>query len=469
MNQQRRQIILASVGLWATSRASAFPICTDAKNQVCNISQLYSVDASSIVVVKDIADIHRVLKSNHKKISIGGGRYSMGGQTAIKDGVQLDMRSLNQLVWLNAKEKTVRVQAGMRWRDLQTILDPLNLSIRTMQSYANFTVGGSVSVNCHGRYVGHGSIAGSVRSLQLVLPDGQVLEINRQKNTQLFEAAIGGYGAVGIITEVELDLDDNGKILQTAEFVPLMEYPEWFASQIQSNSDVLLHNADLVPPQFNAPFCVTWSRTNKPLTVLDRLTPQNQTYREEQSILWALTELPASDKLRAAIQEKQKEPVVVWRNHEASRDVLELEPATRKLSTYVLQEYFVPVRHLKAYAQNLSKLMQNTATHAINISIRHCKVDPNTLLSWAKEDVFCFVVYYKQRMQQATELDIGRWTRAMIELALQYQGTYYLPYQPHATQAQFEQAYPQINSLRQLRRKLGAHRLSNMMWGRYKV
>lgn len=48
----------------------------------------------------------------------------------------------------------------MRWRDLQDHLDPHDLSVRTMQSYANFSVGGSVSVNVHGRYVGHGPIAG---------------------------------------------------------------------------------------------------------------------------------------------------------------------------------------------------------------------------------------------------------------------------------------------------------------------
>ena len=468
MNLKRRQIILASAGLW-TSHASAFPICTEAKNQVCNISRLYSVNTKNIVVVKNIDDIQRVLKSNAKKISIGGGRYSMGGQTAITAGVQLDMRRLSQLVWLNAEEKTVRVQAGMRWRDLQTILDPFDLSVRTMQSYANFTVGGSVSVNCHGRYVGHGAIVSSVRSLQLVLPDGQVLEVNRQKNKPLFNAAIGSYGAVGIITEVELDLDENFKILRTTERVPLMEYPEWFASQIQSSGDVLLHNSDLAAPQFDALFCVAWSRTQKPLTVPDRLTPQNQPYRKEQLILWALTELPEGYKLRNTAQRRQEEHVVVWRNHEASLDVRELEPSTRKISTYVLQEYFVPTRYFKPYAQELSKLMQKMGTHALNISIRHSKADPTTLLSWAHEDVFCFVVYYKQRMQPAIEPEVGRWTRAMIDLALRYQGTYYLPYQPHATQKQFEQAYLNVNALRALRQDLGAQRLSNMMWERHAV
>ncbi|MFY9477864.1 MAG: hypothetical protein WAQ08_09435 [Aquabacterium sp.] len=47
----------------------------------------------------------------------------------------------------------------MRWRDLQDVIDPHNLAIKTMQSDANFTVGDAVSVNAHGRYVGNGPVA----------------------------------------------------------------------------------------------------------------------------------------------------------------------------------------------------------------------------------------------------------------------------------------------------------------------
>jgi FAD/FMN-containing dehydrogenase len=68
------------------------------------------------------------------------------------------MRRMNGRVWLRPAERTVRVQAGMRWRDLQDRLDPHGLAVKTMRRYSNFSVGGSVSVNCRGRYVGHGPV-----------------------------------------------------------------------------------------------------------------------------------------------------------------------------------------------------------------------------------------------------------------------------------------------------------------------
>ena len=69
-----------------------------------------------------------------------------------------------------------------------------------------------LAVNCHGRYVGLGPIAHSVRSIRLVLADASVIDASRTQNSELFFAAIGGYGSVGVITEAELDLADNHRL-----------------------------------------------------------------------------------------------------------------------------------------------------------------------------------------------------------------------------------------------------------------
>ena len=143
----------------------------------------------------DADAVVRALRDWPGKVAIGGGRFSMGGQVAIAGGLHLDMRQMKRVVWLRAAEHRVRVQAGITWRDLQDVLDEHDLSVRTMQSYSNFTVGGAVSVNCHGRYVGHGPVSESVRALQLVLADGRVVEASRSENTELLRAALGGYGA----------------------------------------------------------------------------------------------------------------------------------------------------------------------------------------------------------------------------------------------------------------------------------
>lgn len=462
------------LGALAGAALPAGAVCPADPRTVCNLSELHSVTTAGVQVVRDADDVRQALLRWPGKVSVGGGRYSMGGQTALAGGLQLDMRGADGLVAFDAAARTVRVQAGMRWRALQALIDPWGLAVRTMQSYANFTVGGSVSVNCHGRYVGHGAIAASVRALQLVLPDGSIVETSRTRVPDLFRAAIGGYGAVGVITEVELALDENLRIERSAQSVALDDYPAWFASQVLADPAALLHNADLLPPDFTQPQAITWRRSQAALTETGRLRPVGGSHLVDRAVLWALTELDVGPALRRhVVQPWRDRPAVVWRNHEASRDVAELEPAQRDTSTYVLQEYFVPPARLVPFVRAMAPLLAPRPTHTtVNVSIRHAPADPDSLMAWTGaegEGVFCCVLYVKQRTTAAAQQAVAAWTRALVALALAHGGRHYLPYQPHASQAQFEAAYPQAVALRRLRCEIGAQRLSNSLWQGYGV
>ena len=469
-NPHRRQVLaaaLAAAGCLSLAPARALAA---AGLSVPNITGLYTVPVARIEAPVSTAGVVQALASWPGQVAVGGARCSMGGQVAIAGGLHLDMRAMNRLLWLRADERRVRVQAGMRWRDLQDHIDPLGLAVHTMQSYANFTVGGSVSVNAHGRYVGHGPVGHSVRALQLVLADGQVVEANRSLNTELFRAAIGGYGAVGLITEVELDLAENVRIRRQVAKVALQDYLSHFDHQVLGPGDAVLHNADLLPPHFDAPISTTWRRTQAPLTETARLVPRGLAYGPERQVLWAVTELPGGDALRQRVLQPllTGRPVVQWLNHEASLDLAQLEPHSRRHSTYALQEYFVPRAHFLGFARALAKVLRQHRVAAVNVSIRHSPPDRDALLPWAPQAVFTFVLFYKQGTSDASQQAVGRWTRALIDQVLEHGGRHYLPYQLHATQAQFDAAYPEAAALRALRQRVDpGGRWQNSLWQRY--
>ena len=435
-----------------------------------NVTGLYPVAVARVLAPTSSAEVASAVRLWPGKVGIGGGRYSMGGQVAIAGGLHLDMRSMNKLVRLDTIARVARVQAGMRWRDLQEILDPHGLAVKTMQSFANFTVGGAVSVNAHGRYVGNGPVVNSVRALQIVLADGSVIEATRTSNLDLFRAAVGGYGAIGVITEVELDLAVNTRIERIVEAVALDDYPAYFKRRIEGASDCIFHNADLLPPLFDAPVCVSWRTTGKALTEPARLVARGQSYSLNQNVIFAVTELPGGEALRTRVLHPlmMAKPAVTWRNHEASRDVAELEPRTRLMSTFVLQEYFIPVRHFAGFVREMAAVIRKHHAEVLNVSVRHSEADPVAMLPWAKEEVFSFVVYYKQRTYKATQRQVGAWTRAMINAALKFDGRYYLPYQLHATKEQFAKAYPEAVQLRAVKRNVDPMgKFSNEMWAKY--
>jgi FAD/FMN-containing dehydrogenase len=461
------QALLGAGLVWA---APARVLSAPALMEVENVTGLYSVRVARIERPRSVSEVVSTVRGWTGRISVGGGRYSMGGQVALPGSLHLDMRSLSSQVWLKPQERRVRVQAGMRWRDLQDLIDPHGLAIKTMQSYANFTVGGAVSVNAHGRYVGHGPVGESVLALQLVLASGEVVEVSRHSHADLFKAALGGYGALGVITEVELELEDNTRIEREVKSVALRDYATYFSREVKGDATCVLHNADLIPPHFDEPLAVTWRRTTKPLTESARLVPRGQSYALEKNALWAMTELPGGSYLRKKVVQplRMKSGDVVWRNREASLDVAELEPRTRLISTYVLQEYFIPTRHLLPFAKAMARVLQAHDVEALNVSIRHSPADTTSLLPWAREEVFSFVLYYKQRVHERAQQEVGVWTRELIDLALMYEGRYYLPYQLHATQVQFDRAYPEAAALRALKRRWDPEgRWSNALWAKY--
>lgn len=470
MHLQRRTFLaqaLAGAGLLTQSPQLALAA---PELLIANVSGLYSVMVAKVVAPVSTAQVAQAVRGWTGQIAVGGGRYSMGGQIACAGGLHLDLRGMQQLVWLDTHARTVRVQAGMTWRDLQERIDPAGLAVMTMQSFANFTIGGSVAVNAHGRYVGNGPLGNSVRALQIVLADGAVVEASRRQNAALFRATIGGYGALGVISEVELDLALNVPMERSMTSVALADYADYFQGTVRNDPDCILHNADLLPPLFDAPVAISWRATRKPLTDPTRLIARGHSYGMHQNVIFALTELPCGPELRAQVVNPLvlDKPAVVWRNHEASHDVAELEPRTRRISSYVLQEYFIPVPHLQAFVRDMAAIIRQHGANVLNVSIRHSPADELSLLPWARQEVFSLVVYFKQRIHEKAQVQTGAWTRAMIDAALHYGGRYYLPYQLHATRAQFLRAYPEVAQLLRLKQTLDPQgKFSNMLWSRY--
>ena len=339
-----------------------------------------------------------------------------------------------------------------------------------MQSYSNFSVGGSVSVNCHGRYVGNGGIGNTVRAIQLVTARGEVVEVTRNQHAEICYAVLGGYGGVGVVTEVELDLATNTKMKRIVEKISLSDYPVWFYEHVLNNPRVVMHNANLTPPSFDEPLAVSWIETNEELTDTRRLWEHNHKYSKQQNLIWAGTELPFGDDL-ASMYVNQKmlgQKSVVMRNLEASLDVAQLEPRTRLFSQYLLQEYFIPTENFLSFAQAMKHLIKEYDVKALNISIRHSPSDHSSILRWAPCDVFSFVLYHKVRNTAWADIRCEAWTQKLIDVALQHGGRYYLPYRLAATKQQFWQAYPEAKQYVDIKRQVDpTYRFNNALLNRY--
>lgn len=435
-----------------------------------DVTQLNPVVVADVFRPSCIAALQERLRTSTGPLSVGGGRFSMGGQTASLNSLHVDMRGLNQVIHFSKEDRTIRVQTGIRWCDIQRYIDPHSLSIKIMQTYANFTVGGSLSVNVHGRYMGHGPLILAVRRIEVLLADGSLIQASRTENPDIFFGAIGGYNGLGIIVSAELDLEENIAVRRDHYKLPRSGYPTYFTDTIRDNPDAVFHNGDMYPPTFTNMRAVTWVKTAQKPTVKTRLMPLRESYPLERYFLWAFTETFFGNWRREHIVDPliYRSQPIHWRNYEAGYDVAELEPRSRAKRTYVLQEYFVPVRHFESFSRQMSEIFNRHRVNVINVSIRHAHADPGSWLAWAREEVFAFVVYYKQRTHEAARNQVAVWTRELIDAAISVDGAYYLPYQAHATSEQFHLAYPNAHKLFALKTKLDPDfRFRNVFWNTY--
>ncbi len=436
---------------------------------VNDITGLNPIPVDELYAPGSVEQLQAMVKSSDKPLSIGGGRFSMGGQTAHPGTLHIDMRGLNRILEVDAEAKTIRVQAGARWKDVQRVVDDYGLAVKIMQTYSSFTVGGSISVNCHGRYIGLGPLILSVRSIRLLTADGGLVSASPDENAEIFYGAAGGYGALGIIVEAELDLAENLRLERLSKKMPLSRYPDFFAKRVRNDPRSVFHNADMVPPKFEKVRAITWQATDKPVNAKEP-KPGRNLYLAERYMLWAITETPLGHLRREYLYEPLLyfRSIVKYRNREADYDVAELEPLSRSKKTYVLQEYFVPVGRLTEFAPLMTAILNRFDVQVVNVSIRHANADPGSLLAWAREEVFALVLYYKQGTSAAERERVAVWTRELIEAVLSCGGTYYLPYQPHGRVDQFNRAYPRAKELFKLKDKLDPdYRFRNCLWEKY--
>ena len=287
---------------------------------------------------------------------------------------------------------------------------------------------------------------------------------------ELFYGAIGGYGAIGVIADVTLDLTENVRVRRDDTTLAVASYPGYFNAHIRNDSNAVFHNADMYPPNFNTVHAVSYRKTTDQVTIGEHIQPADQAawthrlaYRMMSSSnagLWTREHLLDPWLFRGN--------PVTWRNYEASYDVSELEPTSRRQTTYVLQEYFVPVDSFTTFVPHMRSILRAHRVNAINVSVRHALADPGTLLAWAPTEVFAFVLYYRQETTPDARREVARWTRELIDAVIQSGGRYYLPYQPAATRVQFNRAYPRAAELFALKQRVDpTHKFTNVLWDLY--
>ncbi len=439
-------------------------------NSVNDLSGMHAVTVWAIITPESVEAVAEAIARSDGPISIGGGRYSMGGHIASADSLHLDLRLLNEVVWFSPLKNTIRVQAGIRWRDLIRFIDAHDLAVRIPQTYGNFTVGGSLSVNAHGACIAQGPLIDSVRAIRIVMADGAVVDASPQQNAAIFYGAIGGYGALGVIVEAELELTRNRAIRRQVSRLKLTDYADQFRLKSLATQKAVLHHAELYGRNFKKVRSVTWFDTDDSVSEPGRLQLPGEGYSISGTLGSAINDNVLSRIQRDYITGPMADlrPMVHYRNFQTSYDVGELMPNAKTLGTGTLQEYMIPLAAFETFIEHAAVILKRHRVSTVDITVRQAEADPGSLLAWARGETLCVMLHHRHRKIAAQGTQTVVWTRELIDAAIALGGAHFLPYDILATPKQFMAAYPRALELFALKARLDpAYRFRNALWNHY--
>jgi FAD/FMN-containing dehydrogenase len=149
------------------------------------------------------------------------------------------------------------------------------------------------------------------------------------------------------------------------------------------------------------------------------------------------------EKAHAKIREKSG--TVLSRNDAMNTDIHILWPLYNN-SQDILHEYFIPKNNSAAFMRELKKHILNEQVNILNVTVREVSQDKTSGLPYATKDVFAFVCLFSQTTTAEGDEHMKIFTQKVIDSAIKYGGTFYLPYKPHYTKDQLLTAYPSIKS-----------------------
>jgi FAD/FMN-containing dehydrogenase len=419
---------------------------------ITDYSRLRPVNVDRVVngrKEEQLVALIRDAAKNKQTVSIAGQRHSQGGHTYYKDGVVVDMSSFNRILSFWPNEKKIRVQAGVTWGDIQEKINPYGLSVQTMQSQNIFTVGGSISINAHGRDIRNGSLIQSVESFRLLTASGDIIEVSRETNAELFTSVLGGYGLFGIILDVTLTLTDDEMYRMEITETTVDAYSRYFTQQLFPNPDVVMHIAriSVAPDRFLSDmYAIQYVRDHSSSLEEHRALSKREAWVIPSKVMFQLNRLsPWGKELFWKAQKSvfaDQQGKMISRNN-AMRSESAFMEYHNAGSNDLLQEYFIPVDQFAPFVHEMRTILNEESMNLLNITVRYVSRDQEALLSYATEDSFALVCLFHTSLSESAQTQFQNGIRRIIDQVIAHRGTYYLPYAPFPTVEQFRAAYPQ--------------------------
>jgi FAD/FMN-containing dehydrogenase len=422
--------------------------------------------------------------AQHMHVSISGGKHALGAQQFATDAMHIDTTALTRVFGLDPTNGIVKAEAGIRWPKLMEELRVLQQGvtnpwvIRQKQGGSDeICIGGTLSANAHGRGLGMKPIVSDVEFFELVNSEGKLVLCSREKNTELFKLAIGGYGLFGVIYSVGLRLMPREKLKRVVQVVDVGEVIAILENAQINGSKYgdFQYDIDENSPTFMKQGICTYY-TPAPESDSSKAPVEREPLGKEKWLhflyLACTDRRKGFDAYTKLFQSTDGE--LCWSDtsqmstyHKGYREFLNSNMEFDGPVSLMLSELYVPRKSLSDFMEKAAVVLRAGGIPNIYGTVRLIEQDDETFLPWARENYACVIV---NLLVTNTEVGIAKAIdtfRGLIDVAISFSGSYYLTYHKWARRDQVLACYPQMPTFFEQKAKYDPNMVFQSDWYRY--
>ncbi|ABS35679.1 FAD-binding oxidoreductase [Clostridium botulinum] len=151
-------------------------------------------------------------KNNIPVVARGSGTGLVGASVPIHGGIMINMTKMNRILEIDEENLTLTVEPGVLLMEIGKFVEEHDLFYPPDPGEKSATIGGNISTNAGGmRAVKYGVTRDYIRGLEIVLPDGKVIQVGGKvvKNSSGYsikDLVCGAEGTLAIVTKAILKL-----------------------------------------------------------------------------------------------------------------------------------------------------------------------------------------------------------------------------------------------------------------------
>jgi len=153
----------------------------------------------------EIPEIFDMARRQGRRVVLRGMGRSYGDASVAHEAVALDIRRMNRVLDWNPESGVLRIEAGATIEEVWRYVIEDGYWPPVVPGTMKPTLAGALAMNVHGKNDPQcGTLGEHVASLRFMTPDGRFHHL--EPSHPWFRAVVGGWGLLGVITEVELRL-----------------------------------------------------------------------------------------------------------------------------------------------------------------------------------------------------------------------------------------------------------------------